>query len=124
MNAMTAEAPKPVGYECKFVTYVEAQDGSDNDLLVVKEYAHMPDGSTVPNLRLIQNYERDFWITQEMHRKHKDKKEWEDLSKLRKFKSTQKKLGQNIARALGRAPTANGDLRMMFRSPYLYCCDV
>lgn len=124
MTAMIASASKPVGYECKFVTYVEAQDGSENDLLVVKEYAHMPDGTTVPNLRLIQNFERDFWVTQEMHRKHKDKKEWEDLSRLRKFKSTQIKLAKSIARALGRAPTGNGDLRMLMRSPYLYGCDV
>lgn len=67
MDATTLEQPKPIGYECKFATYVEAQDGSENDMLVVKEYAHMPDGTTVPNLRMIPNFERDFWITQEMH---------------------------------------------------------
>jgi hypothetical protein len=120
----TPIALKPTGYECKFATYVEAQDGSENDLLVVKEYAHMPDGTTVPNLRLIHNYKRPFWVTRPGNRNHEDKKEWEDLNKLQKFESTQVALGKNIARALGRAPTAKGDLRMLMRNQYLYGCDI
>lgn len=112
-----------IGYECKHVVYVPAQDGSPNDLLCVKEYRHFKDGTKEPSLRLIRNFKRPFYITREAFRKHKDKKEWEKLSKLQKFESTQIDLVPNINRALGKAPTRNS-LRMIARSPYVYGADI
>lgn len=112
------------GIECKHAIYVEAQDRSRNDLVFVKERIHLHDGTTVPGTRLIENYKRDFWITRELHRKHKDKKEWDDISKMEKRTSTQIDLVNNASRALNRAPPANGQLRMLARSPYLYGCDI
>lgn len=117
-------ANEPIGFECKFATYVEAQDGSENDMLVVKEYAHMPDGTTVPNLRMFHNYERHFWVTREGNRNHEDKKEWEDEAKLMRYTTTEIGMSKAVARALGRAPSGRGDMRMLKRSPYLYGCDI
>ena len=114
---------KPIGFECKHAVYVPAQDGSENDLLVVKERQHFEDGSTKPFLRLMKNYERTFSVTLEGHRNHNDKKEWEDKDKLRQFTCTQVGLVKAICRALGRAPV-NTSLRMLARSPYLYGTDV
>lgn len=123
---MPTGTPQPAlkGRECKHVVYVPAQDGSMNDLLFVKEYEHYEDGTTVPRTRMIKNYKRKFWVTLPNFQKHRDKKEWEDISRLREFPSTQIALVQNIARALGRTPSKNSSLRMMARSPYLYGCDV
>lgn len=111
------------GYECKHAVYVRASDGSTDDAVVVKEYMELKDGTRIPNLRVLQNYKRDFWVTKAGHRKHKDKKEWEDIHKLQKFSTTQAKLIDSIGRALGR-PGMQGSLRVIARSPYLYGCDV
>lgn len=111
------------GFECKHALYTEASDGSGDDLVIVKEYAHCKDGSKVPNLRFYKNYKRDFWVTREGHRNHTDKKEWEKISRLQKFTTRQSQLQQNVARALGR-PGARGSMRQLARSPYLYGSDV
>lgn len=115
--------PQLVSRECKHAVYVRANDGSANDLLVIKEYEHFDDGSKKIHLRQIQNYKRPFWITRESYRKHNDKKEWEKVERLQEFKSTQINLVRNIGRALGRQPQRD-DLRMVCRSPYVYGCDV
>jgi hypothetical protein len=109
-----------VGREFKHGTYVEAQDGSYDDAIIVKEYLTYADGRRVPHLLTVENFQRPFWVTLEAHRNHKDKKFAELKSRLRIHKSTQRNLARNIARALGRAPTGKGDLRMAFASPYVY----
>lgn len=112
-----------VGYECKHITYVQAQDGSQDDLLAVKERVHLKDGRAIPNMRFIENFKRDFWVTKEAHRNHDDKLEWEDLHRLQKFSSTQAKLPDAVARALGR-PGLKGSMPMLARNQYLYGTDV
>lgn len=114
---------QPIGYECKHAVYVEAQDGSEEDILFVKENQHFEDGSTRPATRVIRNYVRPFWVTREAYRKHMDKKEWELKERVQEFKSTQIKLVKNICRALGRAPTKT-TTRMLARNPYLYGTDI
>lgn len=116
---------RSVGFECKHIHYVKAKDGSDDDLLVIKEYEHFSDGTTEPRLRMIKNFERPFYITRPNYRDHQEKKEWEALSRLQKFKSTQAKLSQNISRALGRGPGGRDNrLNVVCRSPYVYGADV
>lgn len=110
------------GYECKHALYFTANDGSPNDVVVVKEYKHYNDGRVEPNLRFLVNYKRPFWVTREAYRKHKDKKEWEKIERLQKFESTQILLPQAVGRALGRAPAKDG-MRSFSSSPYLYGCD-
>src|SRR5690606_30853048 len=91
--------------------------------LMVKEVIHYEDGTLLPNVRLFHNYQREFWVTKPGFRKHTDKKEWEEERKLQKFKTTQARLPQAIASALGN-PGLRGGLRTLARSPFLYGCDV
>jgi hypothetical protein len=112
-----------IGHECKHALYFTATDNSPNDCLVVKEYEHFDDGTKVPRLRFVQNYQRPFWVTKKELRVHKDKKEWELESRTRKSSSTQIKLVQAVGRALER-PGLSGNLRMVARSPYVYGFDV
>lgn len=112
------------GLECKHATYVVATDQSPNDLVVAKERIHFSDGRYEDRLRLFENFKRDFWVTYPLHRKHKQKKEWESLQRLQRFKSTQIELVKNAARALGVPIPPNGQLRTLARSPYLYGCDI
>lgn len=123
MNVKDIPRENIKGYECKHAVYTEATDGSGDDLVLVKEYVHLNDGTRIPKLRPYVNYKRDFYITREGHQKHKDKKEWEKKSRLQKFTTTQAKLTDSIARALGR-PGKKSSLRRLARSPYLYGCDV
>lgn len=111
-----------VGYECKHAIYAESTHNKD-DAVVVKEVIHLKDGRKLPNLRVLRNYKRDFWVTKPGYRNHKDKKEWEEITRVQKFSCTQRKLTDAIGKALGR-PGMQGSLRQLARSPYLYGCDI
>lgn len=116
--------PNPiVGREMKHGIYTTANDGTFDDAVIIKEYLTRADGSRVPHMLVVENFERPFWVTLETHRNHKDKKFAEKANKLRRQTSTQINLVRNIARAMGRAPK-NGSLRMACRNPYVYGCDV
>lgn len=111
------------GVECRFAVFCEPPEGMRDDIHLVKELIHLKDGTTVPNVRIVKNYERPFWITKKGFQNHKQKKEWEHLNRVREFKSTQSQLVTNIARALEQ-PWFNGNLRKIARSPYLYGADI
>lgn len=112
-----------VTIECKHIAYCPPNDGSLDDVHLVKEILHMKDGSLIPNIRFIKNFKREFGITKENYRKHKEKKEGEDLSKLNFFKSNQVNLMNACAKALGK-PGFKGTMKQLARSPYLYGTDI
>jgi hypothetical protein len=111
-------------YECMSASYSKANNGSANDVVVVKELIHFKDGRPpLPWLRLIKNYQRDFYVTLDKYRTHKDKRPWAPLSQVRKFTCAQHELHNKVARALGN-PGMRGSLRQLARSPYLYGADI
>jgi hypothetical protein len=114
---------KIVGVECRFATYCPPPEEGMPDLHVVKEVINYSDGTTKPNVRLLKDYKRDFYVTKKGRRDHQDKKEWEDITALDRFETTQSKLLQAIPRALG-TPWVKGDLRRLAQSPYLYGADI
>ena len=112
-----------IGKECKHAIYVRAQDGSKDDLIAIKETVHLENGETRPSMNFIENYERDFYVTKHAHRTHDQKTEWEQMNKLQRFKTTQNKMPEAVARALGN-PGFKASLPILARSPYLYGTDV
>ena len=68
-----------LGYECKHAIWCPAVGDNPNDLTLVKENIHYKDGTIKPNVRLIKNNKRDFYITKREFRNHSDKKEYEDV---------------------------------------------
>lgn len=114
---------KVVNRECRFVVHRPAGKNMTDDYHLVKEVLHYDDGTTKPNLRLIRNYERPFWVTKQKYRDHKEKKEWEDQEKLELFTSTQSDLAKKISRVL-KAPHTQRTLRDLSISPYLYGSDI
>lgn len=124
-------SPKVIGRSCKFASthtvnkermgYAAADD--HDDLLVVKEEVFFEDGTSKPNLRLIENFNRPFWITRPAYRTHKSKKEWEELDKVQQFHSTQTLLNDNVCLALHKRP-GQGSLRITNRNPYVYGTDM
>lgn len=110
------------GYECKHAVYTESSVNPHDDLLLVKENIHYKDGRIQPNVRLIKNYKRPFWVTRQGNRDHNDKKECEDIRKVQEFTCTQRGLLRAVERALGRV--FDGGMRTASMSPYLYGCDI
>lgn len=111
-----------LGYECRFVVFCNNRRSS-NDLHLIKEIIHTKDGRQIPNLRKIYNYKRPFWVANKANRRYTQPKEWEDVSKLRRFETTQSRLPVAIARALGN-PGWNGNIRTLYENPYLYGADI
>ena len=115
---------KALGFEAKHITYVIDQEKGTNDALIVKEVVHLDDGTRVPRLKIVENYQRPFWITHKGRRNHTEKKDYELASNLQEYKSTQLNLVNNIARALGINPGHRPQQRVIQRSPYVYGSDV
>lgn len=110
-------------YECKHVVYCNKKDNTDYDLHVLKIIEHNPDGTTVPKLKFIKNFEKKFWVTNRENRYYKDKREKMPLNCLNEYKSTRYELLENIAKALD-IKWRGGDPRQIFNSPYLFGNDI
>ena len=125
MSVKLEDIPKEdiLGYEARHVTYCVAEDGN-SDLHVVKEYVHLKNGERIPNIRTFKNFKRPLWVTREGFRNHKDKKEYEEESKLIKYEVPQFKLLDKIASVLTGYPKARGSFKQLAESPYLYGCDI
>lgn len=120
---LPAVASGVTGYECRHVTYCESLDGR-SDMHVAKEYIHYADGSRQPNIRLFVDMPREFWVTREGFRKHQDKKEYEEMSRLQRYECPQFELNDRISRALYSRPAGSLNFRKIATSPYLYGCDI
>ncbi len=119
---METKTPEPI-IECRFATYVKSNADPYNDLHVVKEIIHNPDGSTKPNLRQISNFQRDYYITKKGLQNHTSKKEWASIDELDQFKSTQRNLVNSVARSIGK-PWFKKGMRELQESPFIYGTDI
>ena len=113
---------KLIGRECVHARYAAANNGDNDDILLVKEKLHFSDGSIVPNLKLIRNFKRDFFVTKKGFRNHQQKKEWEDIDKCNRYETTQKNLPIAVSKALGKP--LGMSLRSLNNSSYIYGTDI
>lgn len=112
-----------IGRECKHATYSTHRQYERSDMLSVKEYLLLDDGTRIPRMRYMENYERPFWVTKKHLQNHPDKISFEDMENLDRFKSTQINLQRSICARLGYGNPQN-PIRMLARSPYVYGLDV
>jgi len=110
------------GIEYRHATHIRATS-NNKDALVVKEVIHYKDGTTKPNIRILYDYRRPYWITKPINRVHKQKKEFEHEDKLDKFLSTESNLANAIALRLGKTGYNRNNLRDVRDSPYVYGID-
>ena len=110
------------GRECQHITYAVSHDKKD-DALFVKEYVHYANGDVIPNLKMIENQERQFWVTKTGRRDHKDKQQWEEIDNLTEYSCRQIDLLRRADLALGGFGNCS-TTRVLFKSPYLYGCGV
>lgn len=121
VNGRSVPMSEIKGLECIFSTYSQNKS-TGHDALIVKENVHFKDGTVEPNIRIHIDRKWPFYVTREGFRNHKDKKEWEDISKLQRYYSTRVDLPKNIAKALGYGTVL--PLRSLGNSPYLYGVDI
>jgi hypothetical protein len=99
---------------------ITSKFGSD---VVVKERLKYADGSTKPNVCVINNPRRSFYITQKKFRNYKYKPEYELLSRLDKYTCFDHELNRKVSEVLEMGP---GFFRkdQLFRSPYIFGADI
>lgn len=113
-----------LGIECKNTAYAQSSENPRNDCILVKEVIHTKDGRHIPRIRLIENYQRPFYITKQPFRNHKDKKEAERIEKLQRYTSNQAQLAEKIQLALGiRVPNTRKKLRDVCSNQFIYGVD-
>lgn len=113
---------KSIATECKFVRHIpRGMENEDTHLAVLQH--HYDDGSSEKELKLIENYQRPFWVTKKLHQKYKQKKEYEPLSRLQMFKATQSDVVKKVCQALEILPSPMS-YKTIKNSPYLYGYEV
>lgn len=119
----TNNTKTPVGLECRFAVHVNPPERGEPDMHLVKEILHFEDGTTKPNVKLVWDYKRSFWVNNKGTRNYTQKKEWTDKKNLIEYKCTQSNLVESIAKAL-ETPWFKGNLRKISSSPFLYGSDI
>lgn len=112
-----------IGREFKHAIHIQADDTRD-DHHMIKEILHYNDGSTKPNIRIIKDFKRPFYVTKPHYQNHKQKKEFEYLDKLNKFYSTQSNLANSIASKTGKVGYRANVMRDVIDNPYIYGVDI
>lgn len=111
-----------LGYEYKNSTYVVSNQNKEDDAIIVKEIIHYKDGGKEPNLRIVTNYQVDFYVVLERYQNFKDKKTAFEIDKCKRYKTNQRQLTETARRVL-RFPAGSG-LKMLNRSPFFYGADI
>lgn len=114
--------------ECKFIVHRPATvdpvtQKKTPDYHWIKERINYEDGTSEDNFRVLKDFKRPFWITQEHKRNHKQKKELENAENLTCYQATESELWDEVAKVLGK----NGMLanpRFLRQCPYLYGTDI
>lgn len=120
---MQKEESDIVAKECRFAFHIPSKSYDVPDIHVVKEILHLKDGTTKPNLRIVKDMKRPFWVTKKPYQNHQQKKESEKLENLVMYQSTQSNLRFNVAKALGK-PSSPLPINELAASPYLYGSDI
>lgn len=105
--------------ECRHVTYLGEHGGNDTHL--VKIQTHQPDGTLVPSIKMVHNFERPFHVTKKQFRTFKQKRERSPLDELSEFRARECDLDRMMGTALNMRGKRRGEL---FKSPYIFGANV
>ena len=108
--------------EAKLITHLSKKEIGE-DVHIVREKIFEGDEWRY-DINIIKDYQRPFWITNPIFRKHKDKKEAEDKNRVTMFKSIDSDLLFNVARRLGDNYAMMKNPSIVKDSPYVYGLDV
>lgn len=111
----------PIGYECVRASYFLAPD-KKSDILFLKLNEFISEDEWVPKVAIVENFKRDFYVTKEYLRTHKDQREWEHKDNLVRYSCHQFELADKVALALGQR--RGTPYHLLADSPYLYGSDL
>jgi len=100
-----------------------SKDEINEDIHIIKEVSYNGKNFT-DDIKIIKDFKRPFYITKKIFRNHIDKKEYESMTRVDKYTSTQSDLWLNVSRRIGNAFTGKVDIRKLRSNPYIYGCDV
>lgn len=103
--------------ECKFVQRIE----NEEDIFLVKELITDSNGNSNYNLKILKDKKLPFYVTKKLYRDHKDKKESEDINKLKKYEDTIKNRNKILLYELEIPRTQEYRIT---NSPFVYGLDV
>lgn len=115
--------PTLVDTECRFIIYGRDQADKSTDYHYVKELQHFSDGTTKSVFKALKNLKRPFYVTKKAFQNHKEKKDFELISRVDKHECIQSDLIYQIAKALNQ-PYFKGSLKDICSSPYVYMADL
>lgn len=107
--------------ETRYAVHLPKNDKRE-DTHYVKEHIYYKDGTDEPRTFLVKDFQRPVWVTQQAHRNHKDKKEFERRELLMEQKSTQSDINRTVAGLLG-TPHLSSNPDAIKSSPYVYGYD-
>jgi hypothetical protein len=95
------------------------------DAIVIKVHRHNLETKEItPELKVVQNPSRSFYITKPQFRTHKYKREWERLDRLDRYIVKNHDLEIELDKALNGYTRGNPRLRQLCNSPYVYGADI
>ena len=112
-----------LGIECRFALLSPLYTNSGDEIHIVKEQISYKDNTKAPNIRIVKNFKREFWVTDPKFRDHNDKKEWESISKVIRHECLQSEIAEKATRALGKG-NVNVPLKQVANSQFLYGTDI
>lgn len=122
MQTTTTSNEKPLVH---YVHGAYVKSVRNNDAVIVRETLEYPNGDRLPNLAVIKNPKRKFWITKKGLRNHNVKKYICDKKDLDEYIVPQRHLTSSIFEKLnGFIPNRPPSLKSVCNSPYVYGADV
>lgn len=113
---------KIIGYEFKHSSYVVSSANDTDDAVIIKEQIHYDDNTQEPNIRIIRNYQKPFYVVKDSYRKFKQKRTWVEKDWCREYHSNQRMLKLAAAKALKMG--TSGGMKLINRSPYIAGTDI
>lgn len=114
---------KIIGRACKHAFQTFHKYNKDDDLITAKITNYYDDGSEEDMLYLKENFKRPFYIVLPKYQNFKDKKDYIEINKVKKYESNQARLGLNISKVLFGRPDRNVDLGMLFNNQFIFGCN-
>lgn len=110
--------------ECRNAMYFRSNDHSEDDLIVVKEKIHRPDGKLENHIRLIPNFQKPVYVHKPAFRNYTQKRVWAPKSEMDVYYTTEYKMNDTIKRALNLPLGIYKSRKQLCRSPYVYGSDI
>lgn len=113
---------KLIGKACKHAFQTFHKYNRDHDLLCAKITEYYDDGSEESKLAFREDFKRPFYIVLPKYRTFTDKRDYIELTKVKKYSSNQARLPYNISKVLYGRPDPTARLDEIKNSPYVFGC--